>query len=108
MLQVHMHQFEFHLDGVTFVFHPPFLRLIPGFLFFKKSKLQIALIQSWLNLYDSLLIEHNQAWDQASFRSVIWDFINGNSFTILSCITSVSSIYVRLSLGHLGEVFQHM
>ena len=57
-----------------------------GVLFFKKSKLQTAFIQSWLNLYDSLLINHNQAWDQASFRSVIWDFINGSpslSFHVL-------------------------
>ena len=69
-----------------------------GVLFFKKSKLQTAFIQSWLNLYDSLLINHNQAWDQASFRSVIWDFIivPSLSFHVLPSEFNLR----KLSLGH--------
>ena len=47
-----------------------------GVMYFKRSRLNSSLINSWLSLYDSLYLSHAQSWDQASFRSVLWKFVN--------------------------------
>lgn len=67
------------------VCHPPgwsdpfvpniFGELNTGVIFLKQSRKQRSVIKSWLQLYDSLYLSHKQTWDQASFRSVIWDSI---------------------------------
>ena len=56
-----------------------FPELNTGVLYLRSSAIQSRLISSWLNLYDSLYQTHNQSWDQASFRSVLWDFITNLS-----------------------------
>lgn len=66
--------------------HPPgwsddlvpdmFPELNTGVLLLKKSRVQRNLIKQWLKLYDKLLENNNQLWDQASFRSVVWRFHN--------------------------------
>lgn len=33
----------------------------------------------WLDTYDSLLVSHNQEWDQASFRHCLWTYISSGS-----------------------------
>ena len=43
-----------------------------GVLLFRRSNLQKNLVRRWLNLYDSLLSNYNQQWDQASLRSAVW------------------------------------
>ena len=65
--------------------HPPgwsdglvprsFTEINTGVLLLKRCRLQRRLISRWLRLYDKLLEDHNQSWDQASFRSVLWNFI---------------------------------
>ena len=67
------------------VCHPPgwsdpvvpnvFGELNTGVIFLKKSPKQRSVIKSWLRLYDARCLSHNQIWDQATFRSVIWDSI---------------------------------
>ena len=65
--------------------HPPgwtdpvvpriFAELNTGVLLLKKSLKVNRLIRRWLDLYDSLYVQYNQSWDQASFRSVVWHAI---------------------------------
>lgn len=74
--------------------HPPgwsdeyvpiiFGELNTGVIFIKKSRKQMSVIKNWLKLYDSLFIDCNQTWDQASFRSVIWNFISHSNLRFLS------------------------
>lgn len=76
------------------VSHPPgwsdhlvpllFGELNTGVIFLKKSRNQKLLIKSWLKLYDSLRLSHNQTWDQASFRSVLWDAISTKNLRFMS------------------------
>ena len=51
-----------------------FPELNSGVLLLRRCRKQKALIKSWLHLYDILLKQYNQNWDQASLRSVIWKF----------------------------------
>ena len=51
-----------------------------GVMYFKRSRLNSRLINSWLSLYDSLYISHAQSWDQASFRSVLWKLVNNKDY----------------------------
>ena len=65
--------------------HPPgwsdssvpriFSELNTGVLLLCNSPKVSRLIKRWLSLYDQLFLQHNQAWDQASFRSVVWHAI---------------------------------
>lgn len=65
--------------------HPPgwsdpsvpslFPELNTGVLLIHRSAQWNNLIAAWLDLYDSLLQSHSQLWDQASFRSVVWNMI---------------------------------
>ena len=49
-----------------------------GVLLFKNTSLVRSMFQSWLKLYDKLINSCNQSWDQASFRSVLFDYISNN------------------------------
>ena len=60
---------------------PLFPEINTGVLFLKNSLLINTLLERWLCLYDTLLSSHNQLWDQASFRSVVWDYISTNSLS---------------------------
>ena len=64
--------------------HPPgwsdssvpnfFPELNTGVLMFRSSEMQKSLVSEWLQLYDQLFVQFSQSWDQASFRSVVWNF----------------------------------
>ena len=64
---------------------PPttFPELNTGVLLLKKSNLQKKFISSWLALYDRLFSEHAQTWDQASFRSTLWSFLQSSNLKFL-------------------------
>ena len=49
-----------------------FPELNTGVLLIRRSRVIENLIADWLVLYDYLQLAHGQAWDQASFRSVLW------------------------------------
>lgn len=65
--------------------HPPgwsdlsvpllFPELNTGVLLMKRSSVLQSFLESWLDLYDSLVVSHSQFWDQASFRSALWSSI---------------------------------
>ena len=73
--------------------HPPgwsddsvpriFAELNTGVLLLKRCRKVSRLISSWLSLYDTLNSEYSQQWDQASFRSVLWEFITKNKLRFL-------------------------
>lgn len=73
--------------------HPPgwsdasvpaiFAELNTGVLLLKKSSKVSRLINQWIDLYDTLYVEHQQTWDQASFRSVVWNAIKCNRLKFL-------------------------
>ena len=54
-----------------------------GFLYFRSSTLVKQLIHSWLVAYDRAFSLFNQVWDQASFRSVLWSFIQSKNLCFL-------------------------
>lgn len=66
--------------------HPPgwsdssvpaiFPELNTGVLMMRRSRAVEDLMADWLMLYDDLHESFGQAWDQASFRSVLWSSIN--------------------------------
>ena len=64
---------------------PPitFPELNTGVLLLKKSELQKYFISSWLTLYDRIFSEHSQTWDQASFRSALWSFLQSSNLKFL-------------------------
>ena len=74
--------------------HPPgwsdlavpriFSELNTGVLLLRDSLKVSRLIRSWLSLYDQLFLQHNQAWDQASFRSVVWHAIETKRLKFLT------------------------
>ena len=65
--------------------HPPgwsdesvpksFGELNTGVIYLRSNFKVRRLINEWLSLYDYLFSKCNQAWDQASFRSVFWKFL---------------------------------
>lgn len=59
-----------------------FPELNTGVLLFRRSPLQSEFIKTWLSLYDQLYENSGQTWDQASFRSVLWSFLNNSSFQL--------------------------
>jgi len=64
---------------------PPitFPELNTGVLVLKNSDLQQNLVSSWLALYDRLFTEHSQSWDQASFRSTLWSYLQDSNLKFL-------------------------
>ena len=54
-----------------------------GFLLYKRGDEIFQCFQSWLGLYDQLLLQSSQTWDQASFRSVLWPLISNNQLRFL-------------------------
>ena len=76
------------------VSHPPgwsdhsvpqiFGELNTGVILFKFNRKVRNLCRSWLCLYDQLLTTHNQSWDQASFRSVLWEYIKNRKLKFLA------------------------
>lgn len=69
--------------GWTDISVPPlFPEINTGVLFLKNSLLVNSILERWLVLYDRLLKDHNQLWDQASFRSVVWDYISSNTLSL--------------------------
>ena len=63
--------------NVPTVFH----EVNSGVLLFKKCSSTLSLFSQWIDLYDRLYINHNQTWDQASLRSVLWRMIDQNSLS---------------------------
>lgn len=65
--------------------HPPgwadktipitFPELNSGVILLKRSNLQKQFSKKWLSLYDDIYAQYGQTWDQATFRSVVWDFM---------------------------------
>lgn len=55
-----------------------------GVLLLNRSSITHNLITSWLALYDNVYCIYDQLWDQASFRSVLWDFISTQSLSFYS------------------------
>ncbi len=51
-----------------------FPELNTGLLLLKRSSKLRRFMLAWLELYDLLFDKFNQTWDQASFRSVLWNF----------------------------------
>ena len=51
---------------------PTFPELNSGVLLLNRSKQQQSLIQRWLEQYDAI----GQDWDQATFRAVVWEFLS--------------------------------
>ena len=72
--------------------HPPgwsdpkvplyFPELNSGVLLFRRSKEQKKLVLEWLKLYDYLFENYSQDWDQASLRSVVWQFQQQRNFRL--------------------------
>lgn len=46
-----------------------------GVLFLKRTPIVLRFLNDWLIKYDSLYNELAQSWDQASLRSVLWNYI---------------------------------
>lgn len=61
-----------------------FPELNTGVLLLRRSRQQQAFIRSWLRLYDEVLNSHHLQWDQATFRSVIWNFQQRRGFRFAS------------------------
>ena len=74
-----MHQLGIHPAGSDSTPPTTFPELNTGVLLLKKSELQKNFISSWLALYDRLFTEHSQTWDQASFRSTLWSFLQSSN-----------------------------
>ena len=55
-----------------------------GVLFLRRSVRQYLFVRRWLHMYDYLELNHNQLWDQASFRSALWGMINQFHLNFLS------------------------
>ncbi|MDO6351165.1 hypothetical protein Q3Y53_01295 [Synechococcus sp. YX-04-1] len=55
-----------------------------GVLFLRNSETISSLISDWLDLYDRLFVEYDQHWDQASLRTVLWNYTNNPSFSLLT------------------------
>lgn len=73
-----------HPPGWTDIHVPiTFPELNSGVILLKKSLLQKKFIKHWLSLYDKVFVQHGQSWDQATFRSVIWDFMKKKRFRFL-------------------------
>ena len=80
--------------------HPPgwtdssvpllFPELNTGVLLMRRSSLLKSLIQSWLDLYDSLVRSNSQFWDQASFRSVLWSAMHKQNLRFLNLPSEVN------------------
>jgi hypothetical protein len=60
-----------------------FPELNTGVLLMRRSRVVENLMASWLILYDNLKHDYGQAWDQASFRSVLWSFLQHQHLTFL-------------------------
>lgn len=68
--------------------HPPgwtdssvplcFSEINTGVIFLRRSSVVSSLIEAWFAKYTYLEKLFSQAWDQASFRSVLWHFISCN------------------------------
>lgn len=52
-----------------------FPELNTGVLLLRRSQVQKDFIQAWLSKYDICSSKYNQLWDQASFRSCLWDYM---------------------------------
>lgn len=73
--------------------HPPgwtdssvpllFPEINTGVLLMRRTSAFGSFLRSWLDLYDSLVVSHSQLWDQASFRSVLWDSIYNHNLRFL-------------------------
>ena len=61
-----------------------FSEINSGVLLWRRSRKQRALVCEWLLLYDQLQTTTGQAWDQASLRSVLWEFIQNRGFRFLT------------------------
>ena len=58
-----------------------------GVIYFRKSRKVLNLFHAWLMLYDNLKNVYNQSWDQASFRSIFWKFLNEKNLSFLPLTT---------------------
>ena len=86
---------NFDLAAVTApVRHPPgwsdcsvpllFPELNTGVLLIRRTAQWDSLVNSWLKLYDDCFKKYRQTWDQATFRSVIWQAINSDKYRFLN------------------------
>ena len=57
----------------------PFPELNTGVMLMRRSRGVGDLMSAWLDLYDELFHAFSQSWDQASFRSVLWDSLKRSS-----------------------------
>lgn len=62
---------------------PVFSELNTGVIHFRRTAKQRNMVKNWILLYDELFANYNQTWDQASFRSVVWKFINRHNLKFL-------------------------
>ena len=46
-----------------------------GVILYKTSNIICNFFDSWNKLYQSLFVQYNQSWDQASFRETLWKYI---------------------------------
>ena len=65
-----------------------------GVLYLKNSPIIQNFLDDWFNLYNLLLTEFQQTWDQASFRSVLWKYMESSRLGFY-CLSS--SFNVRTS-----------
>ena len=60
----------------------PFPEFNSGVLLMRRSRLQRLLVRRWLQIYDDVLDQYGQQWDQASLRSAIWKAIQSHGLRI--------------------------
>lgn len=53
-----------------------------GVMLIKRSEATSSFLRSWLFLYDEIFQKFAQEWDQASLRSVLWDFLSSRQLSV--------------------------
>ena len=70
-----------HPPGWTDLSVPRLLsELNTGVLLIRRKYEWTSFVDSWLTLYDACLKSHQQSWDQATFRSVLWSHIQQSNY----------------------------
>ena len=80
--------------------HPPgwsddsvprtFPELNTGVMLMRRSRVIDDLMSAWIALYDDLLQANSQFWDQASFRSVLWNSLRRGNLRFLHLPTEAN------------------